>query len=75
VALLTVVGEDTHEVFSKFTWANGGDKAKIELVLHQFKQYYQLRKNVPFESYCFNCRMQEEGELYEQYRMELCKLA
>ena len=65
--LLTVVGEDAREVFPTFTWVTGGDEAKIELVLQKFEQYCWPRKNVLFERYCFNRRMQEEGESYEQY--------
>jgi len=73
--LLTVIGEDAREVFSTFTWANEGDDAKIAIVLQKFEQYCRPRRNVPFERYCFNRRMQEDGETYEQYRTALRKLS
>jgi len=73
--LLTVIGEDAREVFSTFAWENVGDDAKIEKVLEKFERYCRPRKNVPFERYCFNRRVQEEGETYEQYRTSLRKLS
>ena len=74
--LLTVIGEEAREVFSTFTgWSSEGDDAKIEPVLEKFAQYCQPRKNVPFERYRFNRRIQEPGETYDQYRTALRKLA
>ena len=73
--LLTVVGEDAREVFATFMWENEGDNNKIESVLQKFANYCQPRKSVPFERYCFNCRVQEPGESYEQYRTSLRKLS
>ena len=73
--LLTVVGEDAREVFATFTWDDEGDSNKIETVLQKFANYCQPRKSVPFERYCFNRRVQEPGESYEQYRTSLRKLS
>ena len=74
--LLTVVGEEAREVFGTFTnWVNEGDDNKIEPVLQKFADYCQPRKSVPFERYCFNRRVQESGESYEQYRTALRKLS
>ena len=74
--LLTVVGEDACEVYSMFTgWAAEDDKSKIEPVLTKFEAYCQLRKNIPFERYWFNRRVQEPGETYDQYRTALRQLA
>ena len=67
--LLTVIGEEAREVFSTFTgWAEDGDDSKITPVLVKFEQYCQPLKNISFERYCFNRRVQEPGETYEQYR-------
>ena len=69
--LLTIIGE-AREVFSTFTdWAEEGDEAKITPVLLKFSEYCQPRKNVPFERYRFNRRLQEPGETYDQYRTAL----
>ncbi len=74
--LLTVIGEEAHEVFSTFTdWAVEGNEAKIEPVLLKFSQYCEPRKNVRFERYLFNRTAQEPGETYDQYRTALRKLA
>jgi hypothetical protein len=74
--LLTVIGEEAQEVFSTFTdWAAEGDESKIAPVLAKFEAYCQPRKNVPFERYRFNHRVQEPGEPYDQYRTALRKIA
>ena len=74
--LLTVIGEDARDVFSTFTdWANEGDHQKVGPVLEKFAEYCQPRKNVPFERFRFNRRIQEPGESYDQYRTALRKLA
>ena len=74
--LLTVIGEEAQEVFSTFgDWAAEGDAAKIKPVLAKFDSYCEPRKNVPFERYRFNRRVQEPGETYDQYRTSLRKLA
>lgn len=74
--LLTVIGEEAREVFSTFSdWAAEGDESKIAPVLAKFEAYCQPRKNVPFERYRFNRRVQEPGETYDQYRTALRKIA
>ena len=74
--LLTVIGEEAREVFSTFNdWARAGDETKIEPVLQKFEQYCEPHRNVPFERYRFNRRVQEAGETYDQYRTALLKLA
>ena len=74
--LLTVIGEDAHEVFSTFTnWESDGDEGKIDTILTKFDTYCQPQKNIPFEHYCFNQRQQEAEEMYEQYRTALHKLS
>ena len=39
------------------------------------EEYCQPCKNVPSERYRFNCRVQEPGETYNQYRTALLKIA
>ena len=66
-ALLTVIGEEAREVDSTFTdWARADDKEKIEPVLTKFGTYCKPQKNVPFERFRFNRRVQEPGESYDQ---------
>lgn len=48
--LLTVIGEEAHDVFSTFKdWAADGDQAKIEPVMQKFEDYCLPRKNIPFK--------------------------
>ena len=70
--LLTVIGEEAREVYSTFNdWAEDGDDKKIKPVLKKFGDYCEPRKNIPFERYEFNRRVQEPGETYDQYRTAL----
>ena len=74
--LLTVIGEEAREVYSTFNdWVNEGDDKKIGPVLKKLGDYCEPRKNIPFERYRFNRRIQEPGETYDQYRTALRKLA
>ena len=74
--LLTVIGEEAQEVFTPFSdWTTEGNEKKIGPVLQKFSQYCQPCKNVPFERYKFNRRMQVPGEQYDQYRTALRKVA
>ena len=44
--LLTVIGEEAHEVFSTFPdWTEEGDRNKLEPVLNKFEEYCQPHKN------------------------------
>ena len=73
--LLTVIGEEAREVFATFAWDSEEDASKIDKVLTKFEEYCQPRRNIPFERYLFNRRMQEPGESYDHYRTALLKLA
>ena len=72
---LTVIGEEARDVFATFAWTEVGDENRLAKVISNFKNYCQPRKNIPFERYMFNKRMQEPGESYDQYRTALRKLA
>ena len=74
--LLTVIGEEAREVYATFNdWEKDGDDKKIKLVLKKFGEYCKPRKNIPFERFKFNRRMQEPGKMYDQYRTARRKLA
>lgn len=71
-----MIGEEAREVYSTFNdWNEDGDDKKIKPVLKRLGDYYKPRKNIPFERYRFNRRVQEPGETYDQYRTALRKLA
>ena len=70
--LLTVIGEEARDVYSTFTyWAEEGDQDKVAPVLQKLATYCQPRENVPFERYQFNCRTQDVGESYDEYKTAL----
>ena len=73
--LLTVIGEPARDVFSTFQFTTEADKQKIQPVLTKFQEYCEPRRNIPFERYLFNKRIQEPGETYDQYLTELRKIA
>ena len=52
--LITVNGEEAHEVFATFRWDEDEDQAKIGKMVDKFKAYCQQRKNIPFERHRFN---------------------
>ena len=58
-----------------FVFTTAGDSGKIKPILTKFEEYCQPRKNVPFERYRFNRRVQEAGETYDQYRTSLLNIA
>lgn len=74
--LLTVIGEEARDVYSTFSdWAEADDDQKIQPVLKKLGEYCEPRRNIPFERYRFNPRVQEPGETYDQYRTALRKIA
>ena len=74
--LLTLIGEEAREVYSTFNnWAEDGDDKTIKPVMKKLGDYCTPRKNIPFERYKFNRRVQEPGETYDQYRYLFILLA
>ena len=67
--LLTVIGDEGREIYSTFTW-DDVDADEIEPGLTKFAKYCQPRKNIPFERYRCNQRIQELGESFKQYRRQ-----
>ncbi|XP_068687738.1 uncharacterized protein [Montipora foliosa] len=73
--LLTVIGNDTIDVFNTITWDVEGDDTKIEKVLQKFEEHCEPKKNVSYERYKFFSRAQESGETIDQYVTVLRKLS
>ena len=51
--LLTVIGEESRDVYSTFQWTNEEDAQQIENVIARFREYCMPVQNVPFERYVF----------------------
>ena len=62
-------------MFSTFQFTWEAEKQKIQTVMTKFKEYCKPRRNIPFERYLVNKRVQEPVEFYEQYRAKLRKMA
>ena len=71
-----MIDEEARDVYSTFSdWAEAGDDKKIQPVLKKLGEYCEPRRNISFERYRFNHRVQEQGETYDQYRTALRKIA
>jgi hypothetical protein len=60
--LLSVIGEDSVELFETFEWSDPADKAEIDPVLDKFEAYCKPKASELFETYRFLSRKQEQGE-------------
>lgn len=70
-----IIREESRDVYLTLSWAEEGDAKKLKAVLDKFAEYCEPRKNIPFERYLFNRRLQEAGATYDQYHTALRKLA
>ena len=60
--LLSVVGQRALETYNTFTWTANGDSTDITAVIAKFKEFCAGKKNITYERYIFNSRIQKEGE-------------
>ena len=50
------------------------EKQDYAVVLVKFNDFFKVRRNIIFERACFNRRSQQEGEMADEFIMELYKL-
>ena len=72
---LHIIGQEALDVYNTFTWANAGDKVKVDIVSEKFKNYCSPQKNLTFERHIFNTRSQQQGESIDQYVTDLRKIS
>lgn len=72
--LLYAMGEKAEEIFTSFQLSVEDSKV-YDTVLAKFESHFVIKKNVRFERYNFNKRVQEEGELAESFITALHTLA
>ena len=58
--LLTVIGEETVDVYNTFTWEEKGDHLKIVKVLEKLETSCNPRKNTIYERHVFFSRNQQK---------------
>jgi hypothetical protein len=65
--LLTVIGEESVELFETFEWSDPANKEEILPVLDKFEAYCKPKASELFETYRFLSRKQEQGEPIDAY--------
>ncbi len=73
--LLSVVGQDAVDTYSTFTYDEEGDDKKFDKVVEKFATHCKGKKNITYERYVFNCRVQVEGESVDTFVTALKTLA
>ena len=73
--LLHVIGPAALEIYNTFTWADEGDKQKVEVILAKYEAYCIPRTNVTWERHMFNTHNQHSDETIDQYVTDLRKKA
>ena len=68
---LTVIGEDSLEIYNGFTWADEADKLKLEVILQKFEDYCVPKKSVTYERYKFFTCIPKAGESFDVYLSDL----
>lgn len=69
--LLTVAGPQSIEVFNTLVFEQVDDKGKYDVVMEKFDSHWMLRKNETFERYVFRSRLQQQGETFDSFLMDL----
>ena len=63
---MTVAGLDAFELFATFIFAKG-EEDKYAIVVGKFEEHCKEEKNEIVERYNFRCRVQREGESFDQF--------
>lgn len=69
--LLTVAGPQSIEVFNTLVFAQAEDKGKYDVVMEKFDVHCTPRKNETFERYVFRSRLQQQGETFDSFLVDL----
>lgn len=72
--LLNIVGEDGIELYNSFNLQET-ERNDLTKVLQCFEEYCISKKNTAYESFKFFSRVQQEGENFESFLMEIKKLS
>lgn len=71
---LNIIGEEAVELFNTFQLLPA-DKKELVKVLGAFEGYCNPKKNIVYERYMFNKRVQNPGEKFEEFLTDVKKLA
>ena len=67
------MGEESEALLDSMN-INDKEKQDYAVVLVQFDNFFKVRRNIIFERARFNRRSQQEGEMADEFIMELYKL-
>ncbi len=69
--LLTVAGPQSIEVFNTLVFERAEDKGTYDVVIEKFDSHCSPKKNETFERYVFRTRLQQQGETFDSFLMDL----
>lgn len=69
--LLTVAGPQSIEVLNTLVFERAEDKGKYDVVIEKFDSHCSPKKNETFERYVFRTRLQQQGETFDSFLMDL----
>ena len=72
--LLYCIGEEAESVLTS-TNASDDDRKDYKTVLQKFDEHFKVRHNVIYERAKFNRRCQQDGEMSEQFIVDLYRIA
>lgn len=71
--LLNCIGDEGLDVFNNFSLSET-NKKNYQKVIEEFDSYMIPKKNIIYERYVFNIRVQKEGEVFESFLQDLKSL-
>lgn len=69
--LLIVAGSQSIEVFNTLVFERAEDKGEYDVVIEKFHSHCSLKKNETFERYVFCSLLQQQGETFDSFLMDL----
>lgn len=72
---LACVGSAAYSVFRTFKFEREEDKADVDKIIDAFEKHCIGEANVTYERYLFHQRVQQPGELFEDFFADLRKMA
>ena len=73
--LLNSAGPDARDVYDQFTYTEGESRDNVKDVIKKFDEFCGAKTNLVYERYIFITRMQEEGEGFDAFVVDVRKLA
>lgn len=72
---LACIGSAAHSVFRTFRFDNADDKSDVSKIIEAFQKHCIGETNVTYERYIFHQRVQQPGEIFDDFLADLRKMA